>query len=384
MADIPLWTGTEVFVSQSSPTPFAFYDSELAFQQDADKVAKFCAVRLGYPMLDVELGATSFYTCFEQAVTVYGNEVFQYSVRENYINLQGSPLSTDLNNTLIRPTLTRAIEISKNYGTEAEVGSLITKYKGVLQVTGSVQTYDLNAWADDNAITGGIEIRKVFNEAPPAILRYFDPYAGTGTGMQSLMDSFDFGSYSPGMNFLLMPASFDLLKVQAIEFNDQIRRSAYSFELNNNQLTIFPRPKVDSLLWFEYYKVSEKQGVVDGVSGTDGVVINVSEVPYSNPVYGEINSIGKVWIKEYTLALTKEILAYVRGKYGTVPIPGGETTLNQADLLADARTEKEALLLNLREMLEQTSREKQLERQANEGTSLNNTLKGVPMLIYIG
>jgi hypothetical protein len=87
---------------------------------------------------------------------------------------------------------------------------------------------------------------------------------------------------------------------------------------------------------------------------------------------------------EYALALSKEILAYVRGKYGIVPVPGGETTMNQADLLTDTRTEKEALLTNLREMLDQTSRQKQLERQANEGDSISNTLKGVPMLIYIG
>jgi len=383
MADIVTWTGTEVFVSQSAPTPFAFYDLEPTFRADADKVANYCARRLGFPMLDVELDARSFYTCFEQAVTVYGNEVYQYSIRENYLNLAGSPLSRDLNNILIRPSLTRAIEISKNYGTEAGVGGLVTRYKGSIAITSGVQEYDLNAWADTNHISGGIEVRKIYHDAPPAILRYFDPYAGTGTGMQSLMDSFDFGSYSPGMNFLLMPASFDLLKVQAIEFNDQIRRSAYSFELVDNRLRIFPRPKINGTLWFDYFKNLEKSGGNDGTF-SDNVVTHVSDVPYTNPIYGNINSVGKEWIREYALALCKETLAYVRGKYGTVQIPGGETTLNQADLLADARSEKEALLLNLREMLDQTSRQKQLERQSNETTSLSNTLSSIPMLIYVG
>ena len=84
------------------------------------------------------------------------------------------------------------------------------------------------------------------------------------------------------------------------------------------------------------------------------------------------------------LTLAKELLAYVRGKYQTVPVPGSEATLNQADLLTDARAEKEALITNLREMLDQTSRQAQLERKANEGDNLKKTLGDVPMTIYIG
>jgi len=221
-----------------------------------------------------------------------------------------------------------------------------------------------------------------YYEAPPAILRYFDPYAGTGTGIQSLMDAFDFGSFSPGVNFLLMPASFDVMKVQAIEFNDQIRRSAYSFEMVNNRLKIFPVPKNDHLLRFEYYKVDDKKAATF-LDGTN-LITNVGEVPYENPSYTGINSVGRQWIFKYTLSLAKELLAYVRGKYQTVPVPGSEATLNQADLLADSRAEKTELLTNLREMLDQTSRQAQLERKANEGENLSKTLKEVPMVIYIG
>jgi hypothetical protein len=78
------------------------------------------------------------------------------------------------------------------------------------------------------------------------------------------------------------------------------------------------------------------------------------------------------------------MLAYVRGKYQTVPVPGSEATLNQADLLADARTEKTELMTSLRDMLDSTSRGKQLEAQALEGESLEKTLKTVPMTIYVG
>ena len=380
MAEISIWNGSSTF--SSGQTPFGFYDSDTSFRVDADKVASFCATRLGYPLMDVELQSGSFYACFEEAVTTYGNEVFQYKIRENYLSLEGSSTGSAANKKLINPTLDRVVNISKNYGTEAEVGGFVTRYTGSLALTASVQEYDLDAWATSQGIDGSIEVRRVFYEAPPAILRYFDPYAGTGTGVQSLMDAFDFGSYSPGVNFLLMPTSFDLLKVQAIEFNDQVRRSSYSFQIVNNKLTLFPIPTAPSNLRFEYYKVNDKKGA-SLLEGSD-LITNVAEVPYENPSYGQINSVGKQWIYRYALALAKELLAYVRGKYQTVPVPGSEATLNQADLLTDARAEKTELLANLREMLDQTSRQAQLERKASEGENLNRTLKEVPMTIYIG
>ena len=380
MANISIWDGSSTFSTGS--TPFGFYDSDSDFQTDADKVANFCATRLGYPLMDVELQSGSFYACFEEAVTTYGNEVFQYKIRENYLSVEGASTGSSFNNKVLDASLQRVIGISKNYGTEAEVGGNITKYSGSLPISSSVQNYDLNNWATEQGITGGIEVRRVFYESPPAILRYFDPYAGTGTGIQSLMDAFDFGSFSPGVNFLLMPASYDMLKVQAIEFNDQIRRSAYSFEINNNQLKLFPVPAESGSLLFEYYKMDDKKG--SGIGSDQSLITNVGEVPYSNPTYSQINSVGRDWIYRYTLALAKELLAYVRGKYQTVPVPGSEATLNQADLLADARTEKTALIENLRDMLDQTSRQAQLERKANEGENLNRTLKEVPMTIFIG
>jgi len=380
MASVTIWDGSATF--SAGDTPFGFYDSDSDFQTDAVKVAKFCGTRLGYPLMDVELQDQNFFACFEEAVTTYGNEVFQYKIRENYLSLEGSDSSISANNKIINPSLDRVVNISKNYGTEAEVGGLVTRHTGSLSVSMSKQEYDLDAWATAEGIDGGIEIRRVFYEAPPAILRYFDPYAGTGTGVQSLMDAFDFGSYSPGVNFLLMPTSYDMLKTQAIEFNDQVRRSTYSFQIVNNKLTLFPIPKSNYNLRFEYYKVTDKKSA-SYLDGT-GLVNNVAEVPYDNPTYSTINSVGRQWIFRYTLALAKELLAYIRGKYQTVPVPGSEATLNQADLLSDARTEKTELLTNLREMLDQTSRQSQLERKAQEGENLSKTLKEVPMTIYVG
>ena len=380
MADISIWEGSSAFTI--GQTPFGFYDTDFDFQSDADKVATFCAQRLGYPLMDVELNSGSFYACFEEAVTTYGNEVFQYKIRENYLSMEGDSSITSYNSKLIDGGLGRTIQITENYGTEAGVGGNVTKYTGRFNVTASVQNYDLDAWATGQGIEGGIEIRKIFYESPPAILRYFDPYAGTGTGIQSLMDAFDFGSYSPGVNFLLMPASYDMLKVQAIEFNDQIRRSAYSFEVVNNQLKLFPIPTRTGKMTFEYYKTQEKNSAVK--NSESNLITNVGEVPYENIEYTTINSVGRQWVYRYSLALTKELLGYIRGKYQQIPVPGSNTALNQADLLTDARSEKIALLTELREMLDQTSRKAQLERKADESDNLKRITSQIPYTIYIG
>jgi hypothetical protein len=406
MANVTIYSGACTFTSGSS-TPFGFYDNDPEFQKDALKVASYCAKKLGWPMMDVELECNSFFTAFEEAVTTYGNEVYGALAAQQFGNLAGQAGGTAINKVLLKPSLQRTIQTSDQYGMEAEVGGSTTLYTGTLQLTGSVQTYDLDQWAVQNNITGSasesdIEIRKIFYEAPPAILRYFDPYAGTGTGIQSLMDAFDFGSYSPGVNFLLMPASFDLLKVQAIEFNDVIRRSAYSFEIVNNKLKVFPIPATNGTLRFEYYKKSEKSFIYDGLDinaeastgaliggggatmTTQNTITNLSNVPTQNPVYSEINSIGRQWIFQHTATLSKEMLAYVRGKYQTVPVPGSEATLNQADLLADVRSEKERDITALRDMLNTASLTNQLEMQATQTKYINDALSGVPMLIYIG
>tara|TARA_B110000285_G_scaffold11180_1_gene11127 strand:- start:1935 stop:3080 length:1146 start_codon:yes stop_codon:yes gene_type:complete len=381
MANVTIWNGSATFTSGSA-TPFGFYDSDASFQEDAVKVAKFCGTRLGYPLMDVELQDTSFFACFEEAVTTYGNEVFQYKIRENYINLEGSPTGSSVNNIVMDAGLERIVGISRHYGTEAGAGGNVKKYTGKLITTGSVQNYDLNAWAEKEGIEGGIEIRKIFHEASPAIMRYFDPYAGTGTGVQSLMSAFDFGKFSPGINFMLMPTSYDVQLMQAIEFNDQIRKSGYSFEIINNDLKLFPVPGGSAPMFFEYYKVEDKKAITFDHSTKN--ITNVGEVPYSNPQYKQINSVGRQWIFKYALALSKELLGYIRGKYTTLPVPGSEATLNQADLLADARTEKTELMTSLREMLDMTSRGKQLEAQAKEAEDVQTTLKSVPMVIYVG
>jgi hypothetical protein len=201
--------------------------------------------------------------------------------------------------------------------------------------------------------------------------------------MINMLDSFGWGNYSPAINFVLMPLNFDLQRIQQIELNDQIRKSNYSFEITNNKLRIFPIPNgsVPNLL-FQYILKSERN--VPIVPNSTGQVSNISNAPYANPTYTRINSVGRQWIFEYTLAICKEMLGYIRGKYSTVPIPGSEVTLNQAELVSAATAEKTALIERLRAYLESTSRDKLMERKSQESDYRMKELQNVPYPIYIG
>lgn len=381
MANIPIWPGSSSFFP--GDTPFGFYDNEYQFQQDADKFARFAAQRLGYPLVEVELQDINFYTALEDAITTYGNEVYAYQVADNLLTFQGNPLTIAApNNKLVQETLSNVVLLSNQYGTEAGVGGKVTYYSGSIDLIPDQQNYDMNTWAISQSISGGIEIRRIYYEAPPAITRYFDPYAGTGVGMMQMLDSFGWGSYSPAINFMLMPINYDLQKIQAIEFNDQIRKSQYTFELVNNQLKLFPIPRNAYKLWFQYVKLSETRQPYADISGS--VITNVADVPYENPTYTNINSIGRSWIFEYALAISKEMLGYIRGKYSTIPIPGSEVTLNQSDLITAATSEKQALIERLRAYLDTTSRKALLEKKALEAESQQKTINYVPMTIFIG
>jgi hypothetical protein len=382
--NIPIWPGSSSF--QPGETPFGFYDNDVQFQIDADKFATFASRRLGYPIVDIELQDLNFYTAFEEAITTYGNELYAYQVAENLLTFQGAPTNiTSGNDQLVQENLSNIILLSNQYGTEAGVGGTITWHTGSIELQHGVQNYDMKEWAISQSIFGGIEIKRVFYEAPPAIVRYFDPYAGTGVGMMQMLDSFGWGSYSPAINFMLMPINYDLQKIQAIELNDQVRKSQYTFELVNNVLRLFPIPKRGGIhrLYFEYVLLSERNNPYVDTQGRN-VITNASNVPYNNPTYSAINSIGCSWIFEYGLALVKEILGYVRGKYSQIPIPNAEIALNQSDLISAATSEKQALIERLRTYFETTSRKTLLANKAEEALSQKNILAEVPMVIFIG
>jgi hypothetical protein len=404
MANIPIYDGSSNFSQSlylynanptgSSPTPFGFYDYDSEFQVDANKVTSFCARRLGWPIENVELQDINFWGAFEEAITVYGNELYAYQVRENMLNLEGLPITTPvLNNTQITPNMGNIIRISEQYGEEAGVGGNTNWYSGSIVLTGSIQDYDLDQWARDRGISGSnLEIKRVFYQGVPASADY---YYGSGIGLGAGYGAF-FGAlggvagYGGGANFFISPLSYNVAAIQEVELADTILGSAFSFELINNKLRIFPVPtEADNGIhfWFQYLLKNERLenslSSGSGVSGS-GYVTNVSNVPYANPIYEQINSIGRSWIFEYTLALSKEILGYVRNKYSQIPIPGAEVTLNGDTLTTSAQTTKDALITRLREYFDQTSRQAMLERRSLEADFSQNELNKTPMTIFIG
>ncbi len=379
-----IWPGSGSAVSGN--TPFGLYDTDSTFQSDAPKFANWSAKRLGYPITAVELQDSQFYTCFEESITEYSSQVNQFNIRENLLSLRGQATGSNVTHKRITPNLADAIRISEQYGTEAGVGGTVDFKSGSISVNSGSQVYDLNTlYADVSESGQAIEVRKVYYESSPAVSRYFDPYAGTGAGSYNMLDSFGWGGMTPAVQFMMMPIYADILRIQAIEFNDQIRKSAHTFELRNNKIRIFPKPTSTYKLWFEYVLKSDREDPTQTAHGeTSNTVSDFSNVPYNNMEYQFINDVGKQWIRKYGLALSKELLGMIRSKYGSISVPNAETTLDGDTLRGEATTEKEALVTELRENLEASSRKLMLEADSEEATRLQEKLQKVPLPIYIG
>jgi len=378
-------------------TPFGFYDNDERFVQDAPKVADWCARKLGFPTLDVELVDKHFYACFEEAITEYAHQVNQFNVREHMFNLQGRSLDQNLTGkNIIASPLPRITIISEDYGTEVGAGGNVSWKTGSIQVVADQAEYDLQAlWGDTQEGGNRLEIRRVFHNVLPPIQRVYGAYGGLGPGgagfeipgvsggsMNALLTEFGFDRLSPAINFVLLPAYEDVLRVQAIQFNDMIRRSDFSFELINNRIRLFPTPTGDYPLFF-HYTVREDR-FASGSTFQDGVIADYANVPYDNFVYSEVNDMGRRWIFQYALACSKEVLGGIRGKFATIPIPNSEVTLDGPALREQAVAEKDKLITLLRESLEESGQAKQLEKQKANEENKKSILAKVPLYVYVG
>ena len=377
-----IYPGSSSFATGS--TPFGTFDSDLVFQSDAPKVANWCAKRLGYPIQNVELVDESLFACFEEATSEYAAQVNQYNIRNNLDTLKGNPTGSNYSGKLVQGSnLADIIGISDAYGTLVGVGGNTDIKKGSIDMVAGQQTYDLDVlFANVSESANRIDVVKVFHEPPPASARFFDPYAGSGVGNKNLMDEFGFGNMSPASQFVMMPMFQDLLRMQAIELNDTIRKSAHSFNITNNKLQIFPIPKTAYKMWFEYFVRNEF--IQNSTNIATDVVSDYANVGYDFIQYKNINDVGRQWIRKYSLALAKELLGAIREKYSSVPIPGSEISLDGGALRAEAQTEKDALVEQLRENLEELSRKNQFEIRNNESNYQQEMLRKVPLAIYTG
>tara|TARA_R110001606_G_scaffold72388_4_gene166592 strand:- start:5376 stop:6557 length:1182 start_codon:yes stop_codon:yes gene_type:complete len=392
MSSTAIWPGSSSFAAVSEsfyktpstgsrPTSFGYYDGDVVFKAEADKVADYCARNMGYPITDIELQDLNLWTAFEEAVTKFSTMVNMYNAKDYILTLQGTSDSVELSGKPITTNLGRTIEMAKTYGSEAGSGGDVDWKRGYINISSSIQQYDLNTlWADVSESGERIEVKRVFHNQDPAITRYFDPQTGTGAGSQNMLDGFGWGSYSPAVSFLVMPIYADLLRMQAIEINDQVRKSAYSFEIQNNKLNVFPIPRHDYTMYFDYVVTADRNNPTKSPAGT---VSDLSNVPYNRIQFGSIKDVGVQWIYEYALGSAKEMLGLVRSKYSVVPIPGSETTLNGTDLMSQGRETKANLLLELKELLLSMGRETSMQAEATIAVAMQQQLSKVPNYIYI-
>lgn len=426
-------------------TPFGFFDTDSEFVSFAPKAADWAAKRLGYPVVDIEMIDLQFYACFEEAISEYSSQINQFSIKQNMYSLRGTSTSVNLTTSVLQTQpLPFYLKLSEAYGAEVGAGGNVDWRKANLEVKKGVQTYDLQGLFNQHYIdpkTGEkklerIEVKRIFHNAPPSIHKIFDPMASSGMAYSNLLSEFGWGGMTPkGTQFLMRPVNEDMMRLQAIEFNEQVRRSSYGFEIINNKLTIFPIPTKDFTLWFDYIFKRERdiaavQGYVDAdefntmpktqtdisEETTENVVIDetqiglddgtnddisdvypqrppdrstdsvtdASNVPYQFHNFATINDVGKRWIMKYYLSLCKELLGSIRSKYQSIPIPGGETSLDGDTLRSEATAEKEQLVTELREDLEVTSRSTTSEQLNQVSDNLQENLRKVPNFLYIG
>jgi hypothetical protein len=391
------WPGSGSVISGS--TPFGIYDLDSDFQNEGPKTAVWCAKRLGYPIVDVELIDENFYACFEEAVSEYSAQVNQFNIRNNLTLLKGQSknVNTNYSQKLVEGSSVPMIfRMSQDYGTLSGVGGSTDIKKAYINLTSSVQTYDLTQAAVDlktgqsmgSIFTGSavFDVTRVYFEQIPAITRFFDPYSVGAQGTLNLISELGFGNFSPSAQFLMMPIYEDVLRMQQIEFNDHIRKSAFTFNIVNNKLTIFPIPTVNTVkkVYFEYFSRNDLNNNSAYVDKDGAGISDYSDVKYDFIQYSDINDVGKQWIRKYTLALSKELLGAVREKYNTIPIPDAEISLDGASLRAEAQVEKDALVQQLRENLEELSRKNQFQIQKDVADQHQAMLQKIPLKIYVG
>jgi len=401
----PIWPGSSSFTTGS--TPFGFFDTDTVFQSHADKFAKQAAQILGYPIMSIELQDINFYTAFESAVIEYSNQVNQVNIVNNLYSTLGIQTGsnfltgTSFTDALVGNSFGYITKLSKAYGTEADSGGTIAWKKLQIDMIPGQQTYSLKTAISKSLgivlTTSSIEVKRVLHTPPPAIARYFDPFVGTGLGSQNMLESFGFGGMSPSISFMMMPLHADLLRLQAIEFNDMIRKSHFSFEIHGDDIKFWPVPtsgtgsSVSSpfynKVWVDFIfdtEVTNEAVLFGNTALMRGVITDASNIPYTYQTYSRVNDMGRAWIIRYGLALAKEMLGQVRSKYSSVPIPNGEVTLNGSDLMSQGQTEKGELITQLREFLEKMTREQMITRQNVEATQMMEILGKTPLKIYVG
>tara|TARA_R110000851_G_scaffold37420_8_gene96687 strand:+ start:2037 stop:3212 length:1176 start_codon:yes stop_codon:yes gene_type:complete len=380
-----------IFTSTLNPTPFGVFDSDSAFQGDADAMITFVKRKLGDDILSVELTSKQVWMCFEEATFEYGKYINEYMTKSQLNNLMGAATGSlsGSEGRFPRETQEFLMRKAEPYAAHAGIGGSYNTMSGSIVLTGSQQDYDIytdlknpdtdTALYDEQPAGTATKLRvfDVYHFSNQSAYRFFD----TTSAINYLNNEFSFESFTPETVFYVLPVFEDVLRQQQMDISNRVRRSNYSYELVGTKLRIFPRPTSSNSgqkLWIRVGYAMDGLNpaytdvTIDGVSGPQNV-------PFGNIMYENINSMGRQWIRQYTVALSKEVLGQVRGKFSSVPIPNGDLQLNGSELLAQSSTEKEKLKSDLREMLDGLTYDKMLEGQAVEAENMTRILKLIPI-----
>jgi len=378
------------FATTLSPTPFSAFDSDTQFQSDADSMYTYVRRKLGDDILSVELTKKQVWACFEESVFEYGKFVNEYMTKSQLANMLGGATGSLSGSEarFPRETLELLMRKAEPYATHAAVGGSHNIVSGSLVLTASRQDYDIYTELTDedgnlivdnsvNSPKTKMRIFDVHHFSPSAAYRFFD----TTSAINYLNNEFSFESFTPETVFYVLPVFEDVLRAGQMDISNRVRRSNYSYQLIGTKLRVFPRPTASSSgkkLWLTVGFVNDGLSPSYTDQSLDGVS-NPSNLPYGNISYSAINSMGKQWVRQYTLAGSKEILGLVRSKFSSVPIPNGDLSLNGSDLISSGKEEKERLRTELREMFDSLTYDKLIESQATEATNLQTILKTVPI-----
>lgn len=379
------------FSTTLNPTPFGIFDSDAAFQDEADKMITFVKRKLGDDVLSVELTKKMIWGNLEEAALEYGAVLNQYQAKSQMLTYLGfnTGSGTEASNKMPRESLEYLARFAEPYATEAGIGGSYNHYSGSISLQVGKQDYDLYtdlvdgagvplfSGSDNSAPRTKMRIMEVFHFSPQAAYRFFD----TTSAINYLNNAFSFESFTPETIFYVLPVFEDVLRAGMLDLSNRVRRSNYAYRVIGTQLRIFPTPSLNEVpnkLWVRVRYFSNPLDPAYGDETVNGVS-NLSNIPFGNITYARVNSIGRQWIRQYTLALCMEQLGLIRNKFGNIPIPGGTVTLNGADLIGKGREDKNNLVTKLREMLDTLTYDKLVEVAATRAENLTKQLQKIPV-----
>jgi len=380
------------FTDIVNPTPFGFFDSDTDFQSEADSMVNFVKRKLGDDVLSVELTKKEIWACFEEACCEYSKNIHEMKIVSELSNVLGMPTgSTDLTNKYTRNTLEFLTRMADAYASETNVGGSYNPILGYFDVVGDKQDYDLYADLKDaqtnlniydtipSGSKGKLKIVELFHFEPIAA-QHFLLNASNITNY--LATNFNYESYINSTVFYVLPVFEDVLRRGMLETAFRVRRSQYSYQLIGSKLRLFPIPVLESQVGRVYCKVMPRKDPLNPTAFKDDSIYGISgpeNIPYGNLPFRSITQPGRQWIRQYTLALCRELLGLIRSKFQSIPIPNADLQLNGESLVTQGREDKDKLITQLKEFLSNLTRAKLIETDALTAENLNKSLRYIPM-----